>query len=77
VRTPSLGIFTADQDTDEKEDGRAFVCGLHGICSRQVLVAASTVAIVAIAVAVIVVALVVWYVLPRGSRRNRPRRTEG
>jgi hypothetical protein len=36
-----------------------------------VVIAASTVAIVAIAAAVIVVALVAWYVLPRGGRRKR------
>jgi hypothetical protein len=38
------------------------------------VVAASTVAIVAIAVAIIVVAMVAWYVLPRGGRRKRPPR---
>jgi hypothetical protein len=37
-----------------------------------VIVAASTVAIVAIAAAIIAIALVVWYVLPRGGRRKRP-----
>jgi hypothetical protein len=37
-----------------------------------VLVAASTVAVVAIAVAVIVVAGALWYILPRGGRRKRP-----
>jgi hypothetical protein len=35
------------------------------------IVAASTVAVVAIAAAVVAVALVVWYILPRGGRRKR------
>jgi hypothetical protein len=38
-----------------------------------VIVAASTVAIVAIAAAVIAVALVLWYISPRGGRRKNPR----
>jgi hypothetical protein len=37
-----------------------------------VIIAVSTVAIVAIAAAVIVVAFLVMYVLPRGGRRKRP-----
>jgi hypothetical protein len=42
----------------------------HGETNRVIL-AASTVAIVAIAAAVIVVALALWYILPRGGRRRR------
>ena len=41
----------------------------------DVVVAASTVAIVAIAAAVIAVALLAMYILPRGGRRKRPPRT--
>ena len=40
-----------------------------------VVLAASTVAIVAISAAVIVVALVVWYIMPRGGRRKGSPRT--
>jgi uncharacterized membrane protein len=40
--------------------------------TRSVVLAVSTVAIVAIAAAVIVVALLIMYVLPRGGRRRRP-----
>jgi hypothetical protein len=39
------------------------------------IVADSTVAIVAVAAAVVAVALVLWYVLPRGGRRKRRTRT--
>ncbi|MGZ4357127.1 MAG: hypothetical protein ACXVRU_09990 [Gaiellaceae bacterium] len=35
------------------------------------IVAASTIAVVAIAAAVIAVALVIWYIAPRGGRRKR------
>jgi hypothetical protein len=52
----------------------SFDAGTRGEHDR-VLVAASTVAIVAIAAAVIVVALVVWYIVPRGGRRQRPPRS--
>jgi hypothetical protein len=34
------------------------------------IVADSTIAVVAIAAAVVIVALVLWYVLPRGGRRK-------
>jgi hypothetical protein len=37
-----------------------------------VIVAASTVAVVAVAVAVIVVALVLWNILPHSGRRRPP-----
>jgi hypothetical protein len=40
-----------------------------------VIVAASTVAVVAIAAAVIAVALAAWYIAPRGGRRKRGPRT--
>jgi hypothetical protein len=39
------------------------------------VVAASTVAVVAIAAAIVAVALLAWYILPRGGRRKRPPRT--
>lgn len=38
---------------------------------NHMILAASTVAIVAIAAAIIVVALALWYILPRGGRRRR------
>lgn len=35
------------------------------------MVAASTIAVIAIAAAVIIVAIVLWRILPRGGRRRR------
>jgi hypothetical protein len=40
-----------------------------------VIVAASTIAVVAIAAAIIAICLVGWYILPRGGRRKRPPRS--
>jgi hypothetical protein len=39
--------------------------------TEGVILAASTVAIVAIVVAIVIIALVLMYVLPRGLRRRR------
>jgi hypothetical protein len=41
----------------------------------RMVIADSTVAIVAIVVAVVIVALLAAYVLPRGGRRKRPPRS--
>ena len=40
--------------------------------SRSLVLALSTVSVVAVAAAVIVVALLAMYLLPRGGRRRRP-----